>query len=451
VAGRATGRLSPLRRNPGFALLFWATAGSAVGTYLAALALSVDIFDATGSGAWLAALLIADFLPIVVIGITLGPLVDRLSRRRLMVVSDVVRAGVFVLLPFVDRPGVIVALAAVNGIATGFFRPAAWAGFPNLVPEEDREQATSLLSTVEHAAWMLGPVLAGGLLAVSGPDAAYWVNAATFILSAALVMRIPARSLRSDEPITGGHWDDLRAGFGLVVHSRPLLTVLVAWNLSALATAVVNVAEVPLVKDDLDGGNLELGLLVGATGLGLVVGSFFAVSALERVGMRALYAGALLVMGLGFGVAAASPTVAVAAVLAALATIGNGAAIVCNQLLVQEGAPDAMRGRALAVLMSTYYGVLGLAMAGGGLLVDGAGARVAWAVAGVVYLVSCLVAFALMGRARQLRVLEPADPDGLERIRTLMSEIDDTRRRERESRRSDVALAPSESERQTAP
>ena len=77
MADRATGRLSPLRRNPGFALLFWATAGSAVGTYLAALALSVDIFDRTGSGAWLAALLIADFLPIVVIGITLGPLVDR--------------------------------------------------------------------------------------------------------------------------------------------------------------------------------------------------------------------------------------------------------------------------------------------------------------------------------------------------------------------------------------
>ena len=451
MAARATGRLSPLRRNPGFALLFWATAGSAVGTYLAALALSVDIFDATGSGTWLAALLIADFLPIVVIGITLGPLVDRISRRRLMVVSDVVRAGVFVLLPFVDRPGVIVALAGVNGIATGFFRPAAWAGFPNLVPEEDRERATSLLSTVEHAAWMLGPVLAGGLLAVSGPDAAYWVNAATFVLSAALVMRIPARSLRSDEPITGGHWDDLRAGFGLVLHSRPLVTVLVAWNLSALATAFVNVAEIPLVKDDLDGGNLELGLLVGATGLGLVVGSFFAVSALERVGMRALYAGALLVMGLGFGVAAASPTVAVAAVLAALATIGNGAAIVCNQLLVQEGAPDAMRGRALAVLMSTYYGVLGLAMAGGGLLVDGAGARVAWAAAGVVYLVSCLIAFALMGRARQVRVLEPADPTGLERIRTLMSEIDDTRRRERDTRRSDVALAPPEGERQTAP
>ena len=444
MADRATGRLSPLRRNPGFALLFWATAGSAIGTYLAALALSVDIFDRTGSGAWLAALLIADFLPIVVIGITLGPLVDRLSRRWLMIASDLVRAGTFVALPFVERPGLIVALAAVNGVATGFFRPAAWAGFPNLVTEDDREQATSLLSTVEHVAWMLGPILAGGLLAVSGTDVAYWVNAATFLLSAGLVARISAASFRSDEPITKGHWEDLRAGVGLVFHSRPLLTVLVAWNVSALATAFVNVAEVPLVKDDLDGGNIGLGLLVGATGLGLVVGSFFAASVLEHVGMRALYAGSLLVMALGFGVASVSPTVAVAAVLAAFATIGNGAAIVCNQLLVQEGAPDAMRGRALAVLMSTYYGVLGLAMAGGGLLVDGAGARAAWAVAGAVYLVSTILALTLTRSSEGARAFRPAEPVGLERIRTLMTEIDETRRREEENGRSDVALAPPE-------
>jgi len=449
VADRATGRLSPLRRNRGFALLFWATAGSAIGTYLAALALSVDIFDRTGSGAWLAALLIADFLPIVVIGITLGPLVDRLSRRRLMILSDLVRAATFAALPFVERPGLIVLLAAVNGIATGFFRPAAWAGFPNLVSEDDREQATSLLSTVEHVAWMVGPVLAGALLAIQGTDVAYWFNAATFLLSALLVARIPAASLRSDDPITKGHWEDLRAGLGLVFHSRPLLTVLVAWNVSAFATALVNVAEVPLVKDELDGGNIGLGLLVGATGLGLVVGSFFAASALQRLGMRSLYAGSLLVMAVGFGIASASPTVAVAAVLAAFATIGNGAAIVCNQLLVQEGAPDAMRGRALAVLMSTYYGVLGLAMAGGGLLVDGAGARAAWAVAGVVYLLATILALVLTQSARETRSSESAEPAGLERIRTLMTEIDETRRREQETAAPDIALAPPERETRT--
>ncbi len=442
----ATGRLSLLGRNRDFALLFWATAGSAVGTYLAALALSVHVYDLTGSGRWLAALLIADFLPIVLIGLTLGPLVDRLSRRRLMVVSDLVRAATFVALPFVGEPALIVALAGVNGIATGFFRPAVWAGLPNLVSDDDREQATSLLSTVEHVAWTVGPAIAGLLLATNGVDVAYTVNAITFLLSALLVARIPAHALRSDEPLTKGHWSDLRDGLALVVGSRHLVTVLVVWCTAAVATAFVNVAEVVLAKHDLDSGNIGLGLLVSATGVGLVIGSFFAASALGAFGMRRVYTGALALMAAGFGLASASPTIAVAAVLAAVATIGNGAAIVCNQVLVQRGAPDAMRGRALSVLMSSYYGVLGLSMAGGGSLVDRWGARAAWAFAGGVYLVAAGLALVLTARIRDAAVpeAEPAEAlSGLERIRVLMDEIDETRAREKQRVRADVAvLAP---------
>jgi len=450
VLDGATGRLSLLRRNRGFALLFWATLGSAVGTYLAALALAVDIFDRTGSGRWLAALLIADFLPIVVIGLTLGPLVDRLSRRRLMVVSDLTRAATFVALPFVDDPAQIVALAGINGIATGFFRPAVWAGMPNLIPEEQREQATSLLSTVEHVAWTIGPVAAGFLLAASGPHLAYWLNAGTFLISASLVTRIPAQSLRSDEPISKGHWSDVREGLGLVVRSRHLITVLLVWNVAAIATACVNVAEVVLAKHDLHAGNIGLGFLVSATGVGLVIGSFFAASALRTLGMTRVYTGALALMAVGFGLASASPTIAVTAVLAGIATIGNGAAIVCNQVLVQRGAPDNMRGRALAVLMSIYYGVLGLAMAGGGLLVDYAGARAAWATAGCVYVVAAAMAFVLTRRTQDAARAEPAaasEPAGITRLRALMSEIEETRRKEQERTRTDISvLRPSDAE-----
>jgi MFS family permease len=444
VADGATGRLTLLRRNRGFALLFWATAGSSVGTYLAALALSVDILDRTGSGRWLAALLIADFLPIVVIGMTLGPLVDRLSRRRLMIVSDLVRAGTFAALPFVDEPAAIVALAAVNGIASGFFRPAVWAGLPTLVDDDEREQAISLLSTVEHVAWTVGPIVAGALLAASGPSVAYWVNAVTFVVSAGLISRIPAGALRSDEPISKGHWADVRDGLGLVLRSRHLVTVLVVWSTAGVATACVNVGEVPLAKLEIGAGNLGLGFLVAATGVGLVIGSFFAASALGTLGMTRVYGGSLLLMGAGFGLAAAAPTIAVAAVLAGIATIGNGAAIVCNQVLVQRGAPDAMRGRALAVLMSSYYAVLGLAMAGAGVLVDVAGARTTWAVAGITYLAAAVVAFALTARTREAAKTEVqlnGEPSGLERLHALMSEVEETHRREQQHTAGDIAVA----------
>src|SRR3954447_16986159 len=124
VVSERRGRFDLLRTAPDFRLLFLATVESGIGTWLAVIALSVDVFDRTGSGKWVSALLIASFLPAVGVGLLLGPLVDRLSRRRLMIAADLVRAGVFGLLPFVDRPGSIVALAAVTGFATGFFTPA---------------------------------------------------------------------------------------------------------------------------------------------------------------------------------------------------------------------------------------------------------------------------------------------------------------------------------------
>ena len=178
--------------------------------------------------------------------------------------------------------------------------------------------------------------------------------------------------------------------------------MLVVWGTAGVATAFVNVGEVVLAKDDLGAGNVGLGFLVSATGVGLLIGGFFAASALGALGMTRVYAGAIALMGLGFGLASLSPTIVVVAVLAGLATIGNGAAIVCNQVLVQRGAPDAMRGRALAVLMSSYYAVLGLSMAGGGLLVDAAGARVAWAAAGCIYLGAAVLALVLTARFRDV-------------------------------------------------
>ena len=74
-----------------------------------------------------------------------------------MIASDLVRFGVFAALPFVDGVGGLVALAAVSGIATGFFLPAANAAIPNLVPEEELVNANSLVVTVETLAWMIGP------------------------------------------------------------------------------------------------------------------------------------------------------------------------------------------------------------------------------------------------------------------------------------------------------
>ena len=128
-------QLAPLR-VPGFRFLFYSTLASSLGTLVAAIALAIDVKDRTDSGVWVGAVLIVEFLPTIVVGLFFGPLLDRLERRSLMIGADLTRVAVFCALPFATSPGVIVALATVAGLANGFFRPAAFASVPNLVPEE---------------------------------------------------------------------------------------------------------------------------------------------------------------------------------------------------------------------------------------------------------------------------------------------------------------------------
>ena len=385
-------RLDLLRRATDYRRLFVATLASGAGTYLAAIALTVDVFDRTGSGTWVSALLIAEFLPAIVIGLLLGPLVDRWSRRRLLIGSDLVRLAVFCALPFAGSATVVVILAFIAGLATGFFRPAVYAGMPNLVDDDDLPAANALLQAVENLAWMIGPIVGGVLLAVQGPELAYWLNAVSFLLSAALLARIPARRLQAGEIESRGHWQDLGDGFRLVRRSRALLTVLVVWNVVLLGSAAVNVAEVVLAKVSLDAGDFGFGVLVGASGLGLTLGSLAAGSLLDRLGIRNTYAATIAVMALGYGVAAVAPTLAVAVVAVVVGTFGNGAAIVCNALLVQRGAPDELRGRAFTVIMSSNYVLLGLGMAVAGPLVDAFGARWLWGGASIAFLLAALAA-----------------------------------------------------------
>ena len=407
-------RLSLLSWALDFRLLFLATLGSGFGTYLAAIALTVDIYDRTGSGSWVALLLIVDFLPMIAVGLLFGPLVDRLSRRGLMIGSDLLRLAVFCALPFAGNPTGIVILAGIAGLATGFFRPAVYAGLPNLVPDEELANANALLQGIENLAWMVGPVIGGAVLAIWSPDVAYGINAVTFLVSALLLLRIPARRLRSQEPLTRGHWHDLAEGFRVVRRSHALLTVFIVWNIVFVGTAAVNVAEVVVAKDSLDSGNLGFGLLVGASGLGLTLGSLWASAALDRVGMRRLYAGSIAVMGVFFFAAAVSPTVWIAAAFVVVAAAGNGCALVCNALLVQRGAPDRVRGRAFTIIMSSNYALSGLAMAAAGPLTDAFGGRWMWAGAGLIFLGGSAVAFVMARRLgpaevgqAELTVVEP--------------------------------------------
>jgi MFS family permease len=398
-----------LRSSAGFRLLFGSTLISGLGTWLAVVALTLDISSRTHrSEWWVAALLIADFLPGVAIALTLGPLVDRLSRKRLLVTADLARLIAFVLLALASRPWQIVGLAFVAGVASGFARPAAYAGLPNLVSAETLPRANSLLRTADQLTIMAGTLLGGVVVALSGPDLAYWLNAASFLLSAGLLARISGALLQQGGAVSRGHWRDLAEGFQLVRRSRSLAAVLVSWNLAMLAIALVNVAEVFLATVSYDAGSFGFGLLWAAGGLGAVVGALFVSIWIERASMTAVYAGAIALMALGDVAAALSPTVWVAVWCVLVGGVGNAAAIVCNSVLVQRGAPDHLRGRAFTVVMGSNFAILGIGMVAAGALVellgggdDPSAARWVYGIAGGLLAVAALSGYAMLRRARE--------------------------------------------------
>jgi MFS family permease len=403
----SSAQLTPLRL-PGFRSLFFATLASSAGTLLAAVALVVDVQQRTDSGPWVAAVVIVEFLPTVVVGLLLGPLLDRLDRRSLMIAADAVRVGVFVALPFAPSAAWIVGLAAVAGLATGFFRPAVYAGIPNLVPDEELPNANALLQTVENVSWAVAPVLGGVLAGAAGPSSAYAINAASFLVSILLVVRIPSRLLQSERALSRGHWRDLRDGFSATLRSPSMRAVLVAWGIASLATGAANAVEIFLAKHTFSSGNIGYGLLYGAMGAGLVVGSFASAAVLSRSGVARTYGASLTLMAMGYVGAAASPNVWIAAICVLVSGVGNGAAIACNALLVQRGTFDLVRGRALTFVMSITYVLVGAGNGIGGLLLDPAGPRWIWGACGAT-----LVVAALGGRlmARKLGSETPADAE----------------------------------------
>jgi dTMP kinase len=385
-----------LRRSGSFRLLFLAGLGSGLGTWMATIALTADITARTESPWWVSLLFVVTFLPSIVVGLAAGPLIDRLSRKRLIVNADLIRFAVFIALPFVHSATGIIALAAIAGFANSFFRPAVLAGVPNLVEQEDLAHGTALLQATDWLAAAVGPVLGGVIVSASGASTVYWINAVTFLFSAALILRIPARLLQSEQAITRGHWRDLADGLAAFRRSSALLAALAAFGFAMFAIGLNNVAEIFLAERSLHRGPFGYGLLWSATGIGLVIGSLFGGSLLERRELRTVYPIAFVPWALGLFSAGIAPNIWLAAAAMVLAGFGNGLAFPLTILIVQRHTSDQLRGRAFTVIISAHNAILGVAMVSAGALTGSVGPRWTYVLGSAFIAAGGVTAFVLL-------------------------------------------------------
>ena len=224
----SSGRLV-LLRIPAFRSVFVAQSVSVFGDGITPVALTFAVLGLTGSATDLGIVLAAQSLPLATLALVGGVWADRLPRARLMVGSDLIRAavqiiGAVLLLSGTAHVWQLAVLAAVHGAAEAFFRPAAGAIMPQIVPQAQLQGANALMGMSDNFGWMVGPAVAGTLVAVIGAGGAIAVDGATFLVSAAFLatLRVPAVA---HSKVAAGFASELRAGWH-EVKSRTWLWVM---------------------------------------------------------------------------------------------------------------------------------------------------------------------------------------------------------------------------------
>jgi MFS family permease len=251
---------------------------SVVGDALFPVALAFAVLDElNGSPAELGLVLAAQTLPLAVLILAAGVWADRLNRRNVMIVSDLGRAAVQATLAVLLLTGAaelwhIVALVAIYGAFEAGFRPAAGGLIPQVAGRERLQEANALMALAQNAGMVLGPTLAGVLIALSGPGTAIAIDAGTFVVSAAFLF---ALHVRHERPTVAEHhfWADLKGGIAEIRKRRWMWTFMPAFSAYHLLALPCVLALGPVIADrDLNGASSWAAITV-AFGLGTIAGS----------------------------------------------------------------------------------------------------------------------------------------------------------------------------------
>lgn len=288
-----------------------------------------------------------EIVPVVLLGFVAGSIVDRYSRRRVMVIADLARATVAVMLVVAhDQLAVVYLAAFLFSAFSVFFNPAAASVLPALVAEDEIVGANSAVwSAAVISQIALAPV-AGAVVAFAGAGPAFAINAVTFVVSAAVLARlpIPARA-RAD---VGKHLADVAEGLRAIRSSR-LLTVLAGvQGLAALSAGATSVLLVVLAEEHLRVSASRFGLLIAAIGVGAGFGPLVLQRIVDDVRRPVFLFGPYLLRGAVDVVLAASRSFTVALGALGLYGVGTSAGNVTYNSVLQTTVPDRLRGRVFA-------------------------------------------------------------------------------------------------------
>jgi predicted MFS family arabinose efflux permease len=398
-----------LRDNRDFRTLYAANAVSQTGDWFNVVALFSLLLELTGKGEAVALALLTRFVPMFFAGPAAGVLADRVSRRAILVVSDLLRVALVLCLLLVRRPDqvwIAYAVVTAHSIVSAFFEPAQQAMLPNLVSEADYPLAATLENSLWAATLAFGSALGGVALALIGRDAAFVFDAFTFLGSAALMARLPpGHANRADKQAIelveearepGSQIQnllglrDLREGVRYVASHRrvrALLAVKASFGLT-LGGVLVLLAYFG-EKVFARGNGAGIAMLWTARGVGSFAGPFaaFRLAGTDERGLRRSISGAFALLATCYVAFGLSPSIGYAAVALAIANGGGSILWTSGSTLLQRLVPDAVRGRVAAAELGGFMLTLSASTLATGLLLDrGVPPRALMAACGLVAL-----------------------------------------------------------------
>jgi hypothetical protein len=349
------------------------------------------------------------YLPAVVIGPFAGTIADRLDRRRLLVTADLLRVATAGLVPLAFLHAglwLVVAITLVHSALTALFTAAQTAAVPDLTGPGSLVRANGLLSSTNYAMQVVGPAVAGVLVATTPTAVPFLLNAATFVFSAGTVLLIPAAALAAparDEHVT--FLADLRTGVRYARHRPPIVLYMLIGIVATVGFAPAPVA-LPNFATELDVGSVGFGLLSSIGSLGYAVGSVLVGMLVKPARAATAMAAGFLAMGAATLALAVAPGLALAAVLVALRSGCNAVTLITGLSMLQRMVPSALRGRIITLTNSVQELPRPFLLPVAGVVVDATGARPVFAAMGVFIMLSGVIA---TGARRTLQSAQDAE------------------------------------------
>jgi MFS family permease len=381
-------------RHRNYRLYFAGQLVSLTGTWMQSVAQAWLAYQLTNSAALLGIVGFAGQVPALLFSPVGGLIADRFPRRRVLLATQ----GASMLLAFalaaltlsgrITVPWILT-LAALSGMVNAFDIPTRQAFAVDMVGREDLINAIALNSSVFNGARVIGPAIAGILVAKIGEGWCFLANGVSYIavLACLLAMRLPAH-LR--ERSKSSAWSSVREGFVYVARARPVRALLLLLGLVSLTGMPYAVLMPVFAKEILGGGAHELGLMMGCSGAGALVGALVLASRKRVKGLGVFVAFCAGGLGLALIAFSFSRTFWLSAALLVPVGFCMMSEMASSNTLIQSLIPDRMRGRVMSVYAMMFMGMAPIGALLAGTLATRIGAPATVAAGGAVCIVGSL-------------------------------------------------------------